>query len=93
MWACIDAGEAIEPGFELWLVEIPGMIVGEKGLPLCDKWLLAADAEGIGGENGNGGYCIEACRLIFDTAGDTTGSSSPKETPKARSLASASSLT
>lgn len=55
-------------------------------------WLLEADDVGKGGENGRGGYCIEACLLIFDTAGDFVGggggSSSPKDTPSARSLAS-----
>lgn len=34
----MEAGDAIEPGFELWLVEspFPGMIVGENGLTFCD---------------------------------------------------------
>jgi hypothetical protein len=38
---------------------------------------------------------MEACRLMLDVAGDIVGagSSSPKVTPKARSLASLSSFT
>jgi hypothetical protein len=91
--ACIEAGDAIEPGFELWLVErpAPGIKVGENGL---GAW-LAADEVGKGGEKGNGGYCIEACLLMFDTAGEAAGGSSspPSEPRRAASLASRRSAT
>ena len=95
--ACIEAGDATEPGFELWLVDnpAPGSRAGEKGFGWCVIWLLAAEEVGSGGEKGNGGYCIEVRRLTFDTAGEMVGavSSSPRETPRARSLASLSSPT
>lgn len=46
----MEAGEAIEPGWELWLVDspLPPINGGENGL-----WLLPADPVGIGGENGS----------------------------------------
>ena len=58
---------------------------------------LDADDVGIGGENGSGGYCVtEAWRLMADVAGEIdgggAGSSSPIDTPRARSLASMSSF-
>ena len=97
MCALREAGEAIEPGLELWLVDIPapGINVGENGLRWWVIWLLEADEVGSGGENGNGGYCMEACRLILETAGDAVeaGPSLPRVTPNARSLASDNSLT
>lgn len=88
-------GEAIEPGCELWLVDSPatGPMFGENRLAWCERWVLAAEAVGNGGENGRAGYCVDDCRDMFGMAGDTTGSSSPKDTPKARSFASASSCT
>jgi hypothetical protein len=59
-------------------------------------WLLDAEEVGTGGENGSGGYCaIDACLLIVD-AGEIEaggGSSSPNETPRARSFASFNSST
>jgi len=92
--ACIEAGDATEPGFELWLVDnpAPGSRAGEKGFGCCVIWLLAAEEVGSGGEKGNGGYCIEVRRLTFDTAGEMVGAGS-SSTPRARSLASLSSST
>lgn len=60
-------------------------------------WLLEAEDVGIGGENGSDdGKCvIDACRLMVEP-GETDGgggSSFPKETPSALSLASCSSST
>lgn len=79
----------------LWAAEVTnGTLNGKPGT----AWLLDAEDVGIGGENGRGGYCIDVCRLI-DVAGEIAGgggrggSSSPNETPRARSLASLSSST
>lgn len=73
------------------------MSKGENGFCWCVRWLLAADDVGIGGENGNGGYCIDVLRLMFGfeiaDVGTGMGSSSPNDTPRARSLASESSRT
>ena len=59
-------------------------------------WLLEAEEVGIGGEKGSGGYCVtDACLLMVD-AGEMDGgggSSSPNDTPRARSFASLSSST
>lgn len=56
----MEAGEAIEPGFELWLVDIPppGKRAGENGFGCCERWLLPAEPVGIGGEKGKGGYVV-----------------------------------
>lgn len=81
---------------------IPGLCEADvtnwpgKGNP-GTAWLLAADEVGIGGENGSGGYCaaLDGC-LLFAEAGEMDGrggSSSPNETPSARSFASLSSST
>ena len=75
---------------------MPGLCVADvtnglgKGNPGI-AWLLDADEGGIGGENGRGGYCaIEVDAGEIDGGG---GSSSPNETPRARSFASLSSST
>jgi hypothetical protein len=66
-----------------------------KGNP-GTAWLLDAEEVGTGGENGRGGYgAIDGCLLAVD-AGEIDGrggSSSPNETPNARSFASFSSST
>lgn len=67
----------------------------ENGYP-GRAWLLDADDVGIGGEKGSDGYCTDACREGLVVGGDTDGSggsSSAKDTPRARSLASWSSST
>lgn len=59
-------------------------------------WLLDAEDVGIGGENGNGGYgAADGCRLSVETGeiDGGGGSSSPNETPRARSFASFNSST
>ena len=65
-----------------------------KGKPIA-AWLLEADDVGIGGEKGNAGYWAEGCLLGPEVGGEggAGGSSSAKETPSARSLASCSSFT
>ena len=88
-----EAGEAVAwtPGLTAPVVPNgPGN--GNPGIPCA----LEADDVGRGGENGSWGKCVtDACLLIVD-AGEIDGiggSSSPNETPRARSLASFSSST
>lgn len=77
----------------LWMADVTnGLAKGNPGI----AWLLDAEEVGTGGENGSGGYCaIDGCLLVVD-AGEIEGgggSSSPNETPRARSLASFNSST
>jgi hypothetical protein len=80
-------------------LDIPGLwVLGAMNCPgkesPCTAWLLEADEVGKGGENGSGGYC-DAWRLIEED-GEIEGggwSSSPPETPRARSWASCNSAT
>lgn len=106
---CGDGIEMEARGLNLWWPNGPGEApAGIPGLWAPEgtnwpgngnpgiAWLLDAEEVGNGGENGSGGYCaIDGCRLIVDTGeiDGRGGSSSPNETPSARSLASFSSST
>jgi hypothetical protein len=89
-----DSGEATDGTVGLCVAEVPWKTPG-KGKPCWPP--LAVEPVGIGGEKGNGGYCIDALLFSVDRAGEidgaSAGSSSPKETPSALSLASCNSLT
>ena len=106
--ACGDGIEMDARGLNLWPkgpgdapVGIPGLCVADvtnwpgNGNPGI-AWLLEAEEVGIGGENGSGGYCaIDGCLLVVDPGeiDGGGGSSSPNETPSARSFASFNSST
>jgi hypothetical protein len=89
-----ERGEATEGTVGLWVADVPWNAPG-KGNP-CGP-ALVADEVGIGGEKGKGGYWFGVCLLKFEGAGEIdgggAGSSSPKDTPSALSLASFNSLT
>lgn len=80
-------------------LRLPGVGCPGKG-NCCNPWLEADDV-GIGGEKGNGGYCMIVARLLRGAcegfgemdAAEGGGSSSASDTPRALSLASVNSST
>lgn len=80
-------------------LRLPGVGCPGKG-NCCNPWLEADDV-GMGGEKGNGGYCVIVARLLRGAcerlgemdAAEGGGSSSASDTPRALSLASVNSST